>query len=99
MNDLTLEGLGLSALSFPDPDNGDFTILSGSPLATAGVDGQCVGDPRWIKSLGNAVHVETAALPEEAGSVSPVSIAVEKGDNATFTATSNYGFRFKLWQD
>lgn len=99
VNDLTLEGLGLSALSFPDPDNGDFTILSGSPLATAGVDGQCVGDPRWIKSLGDAVHVETAALPKEAGSVSPVSIAVEKGDNATFTATSNYGFRFKLWQD
>lgn len=99
VNDLSLEGLGLTAIGFPDPDNGDFTILSTSPLATAGVGGQCIGDPRWIKALGEAVHVETGALPEAAGSVSPVSIAVEKGEQATFTAIANYGFRFNHWQD
>ncbi|WP_455585361.1 pectinesterase family protein [Bacteroides sp.] len=99
VNDLTLEGLGLASIGFPDPNNGDFTILSTSPLATAGVDGKCIGDPRWIKALGEAVHLETAVLPEGSGSVSPVSIAVEKGENATLTATANYGFRFKLWQD
>ncbi len=51
INDLTLEGLGLSAIGFADAVNGDFSIESSSPLATASTIGGVVGDPRWIKVL------------------------------------------------
>lgn len=99
MSDLTLEGLGLTAIGFPDPDNGDFSILSTSKLATAGKDGAPLGDPRWIKSLTNVVNLATSVNIAEAGSVVPVSAAFESGSTAKVTATANYGFRFKEWQD
>jgi pectin methylesterase-like acyl-CoA thioesterase len=97
--DLTLEGLGLTSISFPDPANGDFTILSSSKLATAGKSGTPLGDPRWIKTLSNVVNLATSASPAEAGVVVPVSAAFESGATAKVTATANYGFRFKEWQD
>lgn len=99
ISDLTLEGLGISGITFPDPDNGDFTIVSSSPLATAGTGGTCLGDPRWIKTIANAVHLTTAVAPEGSGSVSPKTADYSSGDKVTLTATSNYGYRFKQWQD
>ena len=99
INDLSLESLGLTTIGFPDPDNGDFSIVSTSPLATAGTDGDPVGDPRWIKSLNQAVHLETSAFPAYAGAVVPVAGDFENGESVTITATSNYGYRFKEWKD
>ena len=32
---------------FTDPDNGDFTLMSSSPLIGAGENGTTLGDPRW----------------------------------------------------
>jgi pectin methylesterase-like acyl-CoA thioesterase len=98
INDLSLAGLGLSSIGFPDPDNGDFTILTTSPLATAGTGGTCVGDPRWVKSLSAAVHFSSRVEPAGAGTVSPVANAYEKGATVTVTAAHNYGYRFKEWQ-
>ena len=98
ISDLTLAGLGISSLGFPDPANGDFSILSTSPLATAGVGGKPVGDPRWVKQLAQAVNLTTSVSPVGAGTVSPVSAAFEKDEQATVTATHNYGYRFKEWQ-
>ena len=40
---------GLSVIDFSDPANGEFYILSTSPLATASTDGQLIGDPRWLQ--------------------------------------------------
>lgn len=99
VNDLTLEGLGLTELSFPNPDNGDFTIVSSSPLATASTTGGIIGDPRWLKTVSQAVSLTVTASPAEGGSVTPTSAVFEAGDEATLTATANYGYRFKEWQD
>lgn len=99
INDLTLEGLGLSSIGFPDPDNGDFSILSTSTLAVAGKNGACVGDPRWIKTLSQPVLLNTSVEPAGAGAVTPVSGSFEKGSPIKIAATYNYGFRFKEWQD
>ncbi len=44
---------------FADPDNGDFTLSSASPLIGAGEDGSDLGDMRWSSSGGGgggAVH-------------------------------------------
>ena len=99
INDLTLEGLGISALPFPNPDGGDFTITSTSPLATASTTGGIVGDPRWLKVVKQAVNLTVTASPAEGGTVTPESAVLEAGENATVSAAANYGFRFKEWQD
>lgn len=99
ISDLTLSGLGLSSLSFPDPDNGDFTTLKTSVLATAGSDGGPVGDPRWYKSFINPEVLTTSVTPAAGGSVTPLSATYEKDSTVTVTATYNYGYRFKEWQD
>ena len=51
ISDLTLAGLGLTSIEFANPESGDFTLPTTSPLATAGKDGKCVGDPRWFGIL------------------------------------------------
>ena len=99
INDLTLEGLGMTDLSFPNPDNGDFTIVSSSPLATASTTGGVIGDPRWLKTVSHAVNLTATATPTDGGSVTPTSAVFEAGDEVTLTATANYGWRFKEWQD
>lgn len=99
VNDLTLAGIGLDALSFPDPDNGDFTITSTSPLAAASTTGGIIGDPRWLKVVAQPVNFTASAFPAEGGSVAPAEVVADKGGSITVTATANYGFRFKEWQD
>ena len=99
IEDLTLEELGLAELSFPDPENGDFSITSQSPLATASTTGGVIGDPRWLKNLQNAVHMELVNSPENGGTATPGKADYEKGSSVTITAEANYGFRFKEWQD
>ncbi|MCB6649785.1 DUF4957 domain-containing protein [Bacteroides salyersiae] len=58
VNDLTLgEGIlsGLTTIDFPDADNGDFSIDSNSPLASASTTGGVIGDPRWLKGSGTGI--------------------------------------------
>ena len=99
INDLTLAGLELETIGFPDPENGDFTILDSSPLATAGTGGGPIGDPRWIKTLAAPVFLSTSVSPAGAGTVSPAGTAAfEAGKPATVSATKEYGFKFKEWQ-
>ena len=97
--DLTLESLGLKGLNFPNPDEGDFTIVSTSPLAKASTTSDILGDPRWLKEVTQAVTLESSALPIEGGSVSPMKATYDSGDLVTMNASANYGFRFKEWQD
>jgi len=51
IDDNTLAGLGISSIGFEDPANGDFSILSTSPVATASTTGKIIGDPRWLKGF------------------------------------------------
>lgn len=99
ISDLTLGSLGLSGLGYPDPDNGDFSILSTSPIATSGVNGQPLGDPRWIKTLTVPVSLSTSVYPLCAGTVSPLGGTYNKGESANLTATRAFGYKFKEWQD
>lgn len=99
IQDLTLEGLGISSLPWPDADGGDFTIVSSSPLATASTTGGVLGDPRWLKTVANAVSLEAVASPVECGTVAPANATFDAGEQVTVTATANYGFRFQEWQD
>ena len=46
----TLSGLAMPMLSFPNPAAGDFSFSKFSPLATAGIGGVALGDPRWLKA-------------------------------------------------
>ncbi len=48
-DDNTLAGLSLSGIGFANVANGDFTIATGSPIATASTTGGIIGDPRWYK--------------------------------------------------
>lgn len=98
INDITLESLGLTTIGFPDAANGDFTILSNSPLATAGKDGKCVGDARWIKQVTSPAQFSATVMPENAGSVSPTNVTFNQGDPVTVTATENFGYSFKQWE-
>ena len=55
----TVESLYAVDPMFADPDNGDFTLSSASPLIGAGEDGSTLGDMRWWPSGGGgggAVH-------------------------------------------
>lgn len=97
INDLTLEDLELTNIGFPDPENGDFTILSSSPLATASTTEGIIGDPRWLKLVSKPVDLTTAVFPAEAGAVTP-SATYEEGQSITVSATKNYGYKFKEWQ-
>lgn len=99
ISDYTLADFGLTNIPFPDPENGDFSITSESPMATAATDGGPIGDPRWLKNLTNAVHMNVTNSPENAGTVTPAKADYEAGSEVTITATPNYGFRFKQWQD
>lgn len=97
--DLSLADLGMEALSFANPDAGDFTIASTSPLATASTTGGVVGDPRWLKAVTNAVALSVAAYPAEGGTVTPAQAVFDAGDRVSVQAAANYGFRFREWQD
>ena len=97
--DVTLASLGLSSIGFAAPDNGDFSILSSSPIATAGTTGGVLGDPRWLKVITSAVNLTTSLSDNAAGSVTPSSGVYNAGDNVSLTATANFGYSFKEWQD
>ncbi len=99
IDDLTLAGLGMDALQFPDADNGDFTVLSTSPLAKASTTGGIIGDPRWLKTVSAAANFTAAASPAEGGSVAPAQAVYDAGEEVTVTATAAYGYRFASWQD
>ena len=43
ISDYTLADFGLTNIPFPDPENGDFSITSESPMATAATDGGPIG--------------------------------------------------------
>ena len=99
IDDNTLAGLGLSSIGFADANNGDFSISSISPIATASTENGIIGDPRWLKVVTAPANLGVAILPAEAGTVSPMGGVYNQGDEVTLTATRNFGFQFKEWKN
>ena len=99
ITDLTLVGLGLSGVGFADVTNGDFSILSSSPLATASTSGSIVGDPRWLKVVSTPRILAISVYPVGAGTVVPANGTYNSGENVTVTATRSFGYQFKEWHD
>jgi len=99
ITDNTLAGLGLSSVGFTDAANGDFSIVSTSPVATASTTGGIIGDPRWLKVVSAPANLTVSAAPAAGGSVTPSSAIYNQGDNVTLTATRNFGYSFKRWVD
>ena len=101
-NDLKLDGLGMSVLTFPNPADGIFSIYTNSPLATAGTDGGCIGDPRWLTDASELDSLATGLaenVDPEAGSVSLSSGKYAAGTELTIEATKNFGYQFVKWVD
>ena len=100
IDDHSLASLGLEALSFPNPDGGDFSIFSSSPLATAATDGGVLGDPRWLVTASNTYELVqglAAQSAPNAGSVTGPSGDLPADSEVSLTATHNFGFRFHSW--
>jgi pectin methylesterase-like acyl-CoA thioesterase len=58
------------------------------------------GDPRWFpKAVSNPAVVSTSVFPANAGTVTPSSVTVDAGTSVSLSATRNFGFQFKHWQD
>lgn len=58
------------------------------------------GDPRWFpKAVSNPAVVSTSVSPANAGTVTPSSVTVDAGTSVSLSATRNFGFQFKEWQD
>lgn len=99
ITDNTLAGLGLSTVGFADAANGDFSIVSTSPVATASTTAGIIGDPRWLKVVSAPANLTVSAAPVAGGTVTPSSAIYNQGDNITVTATRNFGYSFKRWVD
>jgi hypothetical protein len=94
----TMAGLNASWSDFTDVQNGKYSYLFTSPLATAGSDGGPVGAPRWVlrfnspKSLAVTSNVSSAV-------VTPVKGVYESGDSVTVSASTVIGYTFVCWKD
>lgn len=99
ISDLTLAGLGLTSIPFANPSSGDFSIASNSPLATASTTGGIIGDPRWLKIVTTPRQLTITISPSGAGALTPGSGTYNDGDQVTATATRNFGYQFREWQD
>lgn len=85
------------AIPYKDATTGDFSIPETSPIATAGVNGVCLGDPRWITKVTVPATISTSIFPVGAGIVSPTSLQVNQNDSVSLTATPNFGYHFANW--
>lgn len=107
-NSLTMDVQDLDAsqyeLSFPQADEGIFSVYSNSPLATASTTGGLIGAPRWLVQASTFWQLTTGCLlgneaTTEAGSVNIASTEVADGSELTIVATENFGFHFVKWVD
>ncbi len=97
INDLTLPGLVLTDLIFPDTTANNFGINSTSPLATASTIGGIIGDLRWYRNV-NSFTLSTDVYPANGGSVDPYGInSFFAGSFEVITATPAAGWKFDGW--
>lgn len=112
INDLTL-GTGIfeeiTYIPFAAPVSGNFSIFDNSPLATAGVDRVCLGDPRWIVEAPDQPLVTYQLTVNTSGSGAawgkytltpdPGTGIYNEGSEVTVTANSTPIATFLQWSD
>lgn len=101
-NNLTLgSGVLASVTSIPynSATTGDFSIPETSPIATAGVNGVCIGDPRWIVWVSTPSTISTVVSPASAGISTPTTLTINKGSKVSVSTTANFGYHFVNWTD
>ncbi|MCD6374216.1 MAG: DUF5123 domain-containing protein, partial [Caldisericaceae bacterium] len=82
---------------FADPDNGDFTLATDSPVLSLGDDGQPLGDIRWAEHPG---QYRLSIVVEGSGTVTadPAGPYYDPGTVVTLTATPSPGWKFSAWE-
>ena len=93
-----MSDIGFSWSDFTSAENGDFSYLFNSALATSGIGGAPIGDPRWVLSYNNPRSL-VAKANIEGPVVSPLKGVYENGSSVTLTTTEFTGYQFKNWQD
>jgi hypothetical protein len=90
--------LNVSWSDFTDVQNGDFSYLYTSPLATAGSDGGPIGDPRWVRSFNNPKTLTVTSNAENAV-ITPAKGVYENGSTVSVAASVVTGYNFSCWKD
>ena len=72
---------------FVDPDNGDFTLASGSPMLYWGAGYTPIGDPRWTGNW-------TVSVDDEAG-LRPYSLSLEQNYPNPFNPSTRIAFQLE----
>lgn len=96
-NNYTMTDLEVAWTDFLDVENGDFSYLSTSRMATAGKNGGALGDLRKVLTLAAPCNM-TATSAVEGAVITPAKGAYEKGSTVTVSASEVDGYVFKEWQ-
>ena len=97
LNTYKMADLGMSWSDFADPQNGNFTYVASSQMATAGTDGGPIGDPRWVRVIADPKTLTLTANIEGAV-VTPAKGIYENGEEVTISASTVDGGTFSHWK-
>ncbi len=92
------ESLNIDNSVFANVEDGDFTFVTGSPLAALASDGGAIGNPSWYLALQSPTYLTTSANIENV-TVTPANGIYEKGEEVSVKAPEVYGYTFKEWQN
>lgn len=94
----SMASLGVKWTDFANPQAGNYSYLFTNPMATAGIGGKPIGDPRWVLSYNNPRFLNVSA--DVVGAVvTPVKEVYEDGTSVKVTASSVVGYTFTNWRD
>ncbi len=96
-NTYSMADLSFSWESFANPVGGDFSYLSTEAMATAGIDGAPIGDPRWVSTI-NTPRSFTATTETEGAVIDPSKAIYEDGTEVTVSASEVDGYVFSSWK-
>jgi hypothetical protein len=94
----TMKGLGVSMTDFTDPTNGNYSYLFTSKLTDSGLNGNSIGDPRWVLRFNNPMTLTASANISNAV-ITPSKGVYEKGQTVTVTSSTVIGYSFVCWKD
>lgn len=97
LNTYRMKDLNVSWNDFADPKGNDFSYLSTTLLATAGMANSPIGDPRWVKNLASPTTLTASANIVKAV-VTPARAFYNSGAQVTVKASVVNGYAFAGWK-